>query len=98
MPIFGPMRNGVGDQWGHGRKRNFVGYVYNIKPIMHAPKDVTCWDVVSEFLLISAMSGTGNSAMTVQATEHVRATKEVNKQSIILINVSHVTDSRMPFR
>jgi hypothetical protein len=50
-------------------KRKFFGRAGTLKQIMCIAKEITLHDSISKLLLVTAMSGSGKSALTAQATE-----------------------------
>jgi class 3 adenylate cyclase len=98
VPIFQPIMSGE-NEWGH-TTTNIVGRQKEIKEIMYVAQDMMKMRKASasNFVFVSAASGTGKSTLMVQATEHVRAmVKKMKKRVIVTRNISNDGDSRVPF-
>ncbi|KAL7554113.1 hypothetical protein ACHAWF_017514, partial [Thalassiosira exigua] len=103
-----PVDEGRG-RWGRVRK-DFVGREEETKRIMRVAKDMGGGGGGSgggggrgerraaKMIFVEAASGTGKSALIVQATEHVRAMmRRMDRRVVVTRNVSNEGDSRIPF-
>ncbi|KAL7552126.1 hypothetical protein ACHAWF_018244 [Thalassiosira exigua] len=98
MPIFEPIQTSTDDKWGQRKHKNFIGRSKEIMHIMRKAKDLVFGGTASKLVFLSAVSGTGKSALMAKSTKHVKAMlKKVNKKVITLRNTSREGDSRVPF-
>lgn len=98
VAIYEPIKHAAENPLGQG-KRKFIGRADEINQILQMAKEVLLGGPFSKMFFISALSGSGKSALISHTTELVREMiKKLNKRLIITRHVCNDGDSRIPFR